>query len=502
MPNTPLSAEVSFAHAPYAEALVRHAEREPVSLLVPGHLADGEGAAKDLEKLLGKQTLGIDVTGLLSGIDLGPNSPRIKAEQLASEAWGARRTWFMTNGSSQGNKTAALAVGQLGRDIVLQRSAHSSIIDGVIAAGLRSSFVIPSIDMQNGIAHCVTAESVKQAITAHPGQVTAVYVVSPSYFGAVADIPAIADVVHAAGAALIVDCAWGAHFGFHPDLPASPVKQGADIVIMSTHKMATSLHQSAVIHLGDTALADELEPLLDRAYRMTASTSESSLLLASIDVARKELQHGGDRIKGSLDLVTEFREQVRTNRLCTLIDETFVNYPDIVAFDPLRIPLDVTATGMTGHDLRLRLAQEKAIWVEMSTQTTIVPLVGAGKRPKLDRLLDVITQLAGSRAEAATESAAIAAWNAALALPEPGIARKLPREAFFAKSELVAAEAAIGRISADSLAAYPPGIPNLLPGEEVTAETVRFLRAVAQTSTGYVRGAADPKVSQIRVVAD
>ncbi|QIK64039.1 aminotransferase class V-fold PLP-dependent enzyme [Leucobacter viscericola] len=502
MPNTPLSAEASSAHAPYAEALVRHAERQPISLLIPGHQSDGEGSAAGLQDLLGSQALGLDVTGLLSGIDLGANSPRVQAEKLAAEAWGARRTWFMTNGSSQGNKTAALAIGQLGRDIVLQRSAHSSIIDGVIAAGLRSSFVIPSIDLQNGIAHCVTAESVQQAITAHPGPVTAVYVVSPSYFGAVADIPAIADVVHAAGAALIVDCAWGAHFGFHPELPASPVQQGADIVIMSTHKMAASLHQSAVIHLGNTALADELEPLLDRAYRMTASTSESSLLLASIDVARKELQHGAERIETSLALVAEFRDQVRADNLCTLIDETFADYPDIVAFDPLRIPLDITATGMTGHDLRIRLAAEEGIWVEMSTQTTIVPLVGAGKRPQLDQLLGAIARIAVSREGAAAEADAPAAWDAALSLPEPGVARLLPREAFFAKSELVPASVAVGRISADSLAAYPPGIPNLLPGEEVTAETVAFLQAVAQTSTGYVRGAADPQVSQIRVVVE
>lgn len=499
MPNSILNAESTTpasTRAPYAEALVRHAARKPVSLLVPGHLAEGEGSAHGLQELLGQQTLGLDVTGLLSGIDLGPNSPRVQAEKLAAEAWGARKTWFMTNGSSQGNKTAAIAIGQLGRDIVLQRSAHSSIIDGVIAAGLRSSFVFPSVDMQHGIAHCVTAESVREAIEAHPGSVTAVYVVSPSYFGAVADIPAIAEVVHAAGAALIVDCAWGAHFGFHPGLPDSPVHQGADITIMSTHKMATSLHQSAVIHLGNTALADELEPLLDRAYRMTASTSESSLLMASIDVARKELQHGQERITGTLELVAEFREQVKERGLCTLIDETFANYPDIIGLDPLRVPLDVTATGFSGHDLRLRLAQEEGIWVEMSTQTTIVPLVGAGKRPPLDRLIDAIDRLAGSG------SGTPVTWDAALALPEPGTPRLLPREAFFAKSELVTADAAVGRVSADSLAAYPPGIPNLLPGEEVTAETVAFLQAVAQTSTGYVRGAADPAVSQIRVVAE
>src|SRR5699024_7147258 len=155
---------------------------------------------------------------------------------LAAEAWGARRTWFLTHASSQGNRMAALALAGLGRGIVAQRSPHSSFIDGIVPAGLHPPFVSQPVHPPTGIAPGVSPEALDRAIRSHTEPVTAVYLVPPSYFGAVADVEALAEVAHAAGAALIVDAAWGAHFGFHPDLPASPVTQGADIVIMSTHK--------------------------------------------------------------------------------------------------------------------------------------------------------------------------------------------------------------------------------------------------------------------------
>src|SRR5699024_4649120 len=241
-------------------------------------------------------------------------------------------------------------------------------------------------------------EALDRAIRSHTEPVTAVYLVTPSYFGAVADVEALAEVAHAAGAALIVDAAWGAHFGFHPDLPASPVTQGADIVIMRTHKLAGSRTQSAVLHLGDTELADRLEPALAQAFMMTASTSENAHLLASIDLARRALMTSGEAISESLDNIRCVRAQLEATERYHLLSSQSLGYADVV---------DITATGLDGHTVRKRLAEDFDIFPEMSTATTLVALIGIGKSPDIERLIDALETLrldTAAHAEAGTTS--------------------------------------------------------------------------------------------------
>lgn len=516
-PHRGLSPEQTAA--PYASALSLHAQRDTLSLLVPGHGAAGTGIAQGQADYFGERLLALDVPPLLEGIDLGPGSPKQRALELAAEAWGARRTWFLTNGSSQANRIAAIAARGLGDDVVMQRSAHSSFVDGILVAGLRPGFATPAIDRARGIHHGLTPDAVRAAIEAHPGAPRAVYIVSPSYFGAVADVAGIAEVVHAAGAALIVDGAWGAHFGFHPELPESPLRLGADLAIMSTHKLTGSLTQSAVLHLGETALADRLEPLVERAHAMTASTSESSLMMASIDLARRDLVSRSDDIDDSVRAVRQARQMFRADGRFPIISDGFGEYDDIVAVDPFRIPLDITATGLDGHAVRERLMREHGVLTEIATATAIVAVVGIGKSPELSPLLAALHEIAdaeGARGGDASsgdaergdagsgrrgDASATAHGPAALPpLPAAGPMRMRPREAYLGEVETVPWREAVGRVSVDSLAAYPPGIPNVLPGEEITVDVVDFLRAVAASPGGHVRGAADPLVGTMRVL--
>ncbi|MDN6135560.1 MAG: aminotransferase class V-fold PLP-dependent enzyme [Brevibacterium sp.] len=486
-------------HAPYADALQAAAERDSLFLSTPGHGGTATGISAGQAEYFGEHILSLDIPPLFDGIDLGVDTPKDEALQLAAEAWGARRTWFLTNGSSQGNRMAALAIGTLGTGVVTQRSAHSSFIDGIVLAGLNPGFVFPNVDEVNGIAHGVTPDSLRQAIASHPEKVTAVYLVTPSYFGAVADVRALAEVAHDAGAALIIDAAWGAHFGFHPDLPESPVTLGADIVIMSAHKLAGSFTQSALLHLGDTELADRLEPALARAFMMTASTSENAHLMASIDIARRDLVNSHDAISDSLENIRQIRARIEGSEHYHLLSGDFMNHPDVVDIDPFRLPIDITSTGLDGHAVRKRLTEDFDIFAEMATATTIVALIGVGKRPDLSRLFEALDQMRfesadPDRAEVVSAAAGIPS------LPSAGRLVALPRDAYFADSELVPAAEAIGRTSVSSLAAYPPGIPNVLPGEEITAETVEFLQAVAASPSGHVRGAADPRLSAFWVL--
>lgn len=500
----PSPAESAAQHsAPYAEALQRFAATSPMSLMVPGHGNDPAGGAQHISELFGPRVAELDAPLMLEGIDLGPDSPLVQAQRLAAEAWGARRTWFVTNGASQANRTAAIAVRGLGERVLIQRSSHSSFTDGMLLAGLVPAFVAPSIDERHGIAHGLTPASLDEALTAEARAdraVSSVYVVSPSYFGSVADVTGLAEVAHAHGAALIVDGAWGAHFGFHPELPESPARLGADLVVSSTHKLAGSLTQSAMLHLGEGALADRLEPLVERAYSMTSSTSASAVLMGSLDVARRALVTGTERIGRAVAAADELRDRVRQDQRFAIISDGFEAFADIVQSDALRVPIDVSGTGQSGHWVRGQMTKEHGIYLEMSTATSVVAVIGALGLPDVDRFISALSSVADEAA--ALRGDGPSELDSFPALPAPGELRMRPRDAYFGESEIVPAADAIGRVSADTLAAYPPGIPNLIPGEEITVETVEFLRAVAASPTGFVRGAVDSAVAGIRVVKE
>ncbi|PBC71196.1 arginine/lysine/ornithine decarboxylase [Streptomyces sp. TLI_235] len=488
----PALADPAQLRAPYAEAVRASADRDWLRLNVPGHAADPDRFA-GLAGHVGEDVLRRDLPPLLEGIDLGPDSPMEQALRLAADAWGARRTWFLTNGASQGNRIAALVAQALGRTLVVQRSVHSSVVDGLVLSGLGAAFVRPTVDGRTGIAHGVTAGDLAVALARHP-EVAAAYVVTPSYFGAVADVAALARVAHAAGVPLIVDEAWGSHFGFHPELPANALAHGADLVVSSTHKLGGALTQAAMLHLGEGPFADRLEPLVERVFHLTQSTSASALLLASLDEARRALVGGQRQIAESLAAADAVRAAVRAGGRFAVVSDGFARFRDIVAADPLRVAVDVRAGGITGHEARRRLMQEHGVLVEVATDAAVVAVVGAGAGPEAERFTAALHAL--------PVVPGVSADSLALELPAPGQVRMTPREAFLASGRLVPAARAVGRVSADTLSAYPPGIPNVLPGEEITAELVDFLQRVAAAPTGHVRGAADPAVATLRVVAD
>lgn len=485
---------------PYADALARYAARDTVRLNVPGHSADPEATPR-LADYFGDHILQKDVPPLLAGLDKGAGNPLAASLRLAAEAWGARRTWFLTNGASQANRIAALALGAF-RDadapVVAQRSAHSSFSDGIILGGLSPRFVAPSIDGWFGINHGVSPAALGAALAAlgEHERPKGVYLISPSYFGAVADVAALAEIAHEAGAPLVVDAAWGAHFGFHEDLPENPLRLGADLVVSSTHKLGGSLTQSAMLHLGHGPFADELEPLVERAFKLAQSTSESSLLLASLDVARAELQDGRDRIDAAIAAADELRDRIRRGGRFRIVSDTFDRFDDIVATDPLRVSIDVASGGVHGPTARELLMERDGIYLEIATETCVVAVVAPGVVPDVARVVDALHAL-----PADTDAAAdVTAVGAVGALPAPGQLAMLPRDAFFRPAEAVPIDEAVGRVSADALAAYPPGIPNVLPGEVITGELVQFLRHVAATPGGYVRGAVDPTLATLSVV--
>jgi lysine decarboxylase len=288
--------------APYLDAVVAYGFRGPGRFHVPGHKG-GPGADPGLRHALGDDALMLDVPQDIRGIDVGPApTPYQRAELLAAQAYGARQTWFLTNGATQGNHALALALAPPGSIVVAQRNAHASLVDGLVLSGGSPHFVAPAYDAELGMAHGVPPAALADAIAAAQARATAegarpvraAFITSPTYYGMVADVAGCAEVAHAAGVALIVDQAWGPHFGFHPDLPRGALQLGADAVLTSTHKIVGSLTQSAMLHVGHTDRVDAAR--ISRAMRLMRSTSPSSLLLASLDAARRQLAVHGEAL--------------------------------------------------------------------------------------------------------------------------------------------------------------------------------------------------------------
>ncbi|HET8975788.1 MAG TPA: amino acid decarboxylase, partial [Solirubrobacterales bacterium] len=280
---------------PYLDAVAAYVARDPGRLHVPGH--KGTGADRELAEVFGAAAVLHDLPAGIEGIDVAPPEPTPfqRAQDLAAAAWGAHRSWFLLNGASGGNHAICLMLAHALRKtdegpphrglVVVQRNVHSSTIDGLVLSGLRPHFVAPEIDSELGIAHCVTPEALKRTLEAVP-TARAALVVSPTYFGAVARVAELAEVAHARGIPLVVDEAWGAHLYFHDDLPAGALRNGADIVLSSTHKIVGSLTQSAILHLGSPERVDE--NLLDRSVTLIETTSPSALLGSSLDAARRQ----------------------------------------------------------------------------------------------------------------------------------------------------------------------------------------------------------------------
>src|SRR5215210_572404 len=484
------------SEAPYLDALRAYAERDPGRFHVPGHKG-GQGADAGLAEAIGERALALDIPALVEGIDVGPPDPTPfeRAQELAAGAWGARRSWFLMNGASQANHVAMLALAHGGGEVVVQRNAHSSTIDALVLSGLRPVFVAPELDPELGIAHCLTPDSLDGALQAAPAAVGA-SVVSPTYFGAVADVAGLAEVAHAHGVPLIVDEAWGAHFPFHQALPAHALSLGADLAVSSVHKIVGSLTQSAIVHLGDGGHLDE--HVVDRCVTLMETTSPSALLGASLDAARRQASVQGRELLGETITALEVvREAIRGINGLDVIDERLRGAPGVFDYDPLRLVVDVRGTGADGYELERLLRRRDDVNMELAGENVLVGVFGMGEhaadqgRRLVEALRHVVSELPADAAGAHDEFAPPPPW---------GELAMTPREAFFGPQEVVPAREAVRRVAAESLAAYPPGIPNVLPGERLSSETLDYVQR-ALDHGGSLRGASDRKLRTVRVVA-
>jgi lysine decarboxylase len=479
--------------APYLDAVVAYGFRGSTRFHVPGHKA-GVGADLGVRTAIGWQTLKLDIPQDIHGVDLGPNpTPFQRAEELAAEAFGAARSWFLTNGASQGNHALCLALAPLGAPVVAQRNAHASVIDGLVLSGGLPTWVAPEYEPELGMAHGVTPESLERALAATPGA-RAAFMVSPTYYGMAADVAGCAEVAHAAGVPLVVDQAWGPHFGFHRDLPPSALSQGADAMLTSVHKIAGSLTQSALLHVSGSGRIDPDK--VARTLRLMRSTSPSSLLMLSLDGARRQLVlHGEALLANTIAASRRTAAAIEAIPGCRVVGDEQIGRPGVAHRDPLRLVIDVRGTGATGYEVAAALRSSFDTQVELATQATIVLVLGLDEQPReLERFVFDLTGVV-ERMERPGETEEVT-LSAGTFDTEVVCA---PREAFLGEADVTAVDAAVGEISAEAIAGYPPGIPVLLPGERITDEVVGYLREL-KSAGARLHGASDPEFRTICVL--
>jgi arginine decarboxylase len=460
----------------------------------PGHKG-GQAASPTLLKAWGDVVWRSDLPEL-PGLDnlQAPTGIIHTAQQLAAHTFGAEETWFLVNGSTVGIMAAICAVCKPGERILIPRNIHRSIMAGIIHAGAIPVLIAPEYDRDLDIAHGITSSLVKTALDRHP-DIRAVLVVAPTYYGTCGDIAALAAIVHSYHLPLLVDEAHGAHLGFDDRLPPSALSQGADLVVQSTHKLLGALTQSAMLHLRGTRIDRER---VSQCLQLFHTSSPNYLLLASLDGARQQMEDSGRELMArTVDLAqTARREIARIEGLGVF--ELEQPQAGCRYLDPTRLTVTVTGLNLTGFDADRILSEELGVVAELPSLRHLTFIISIGNtETDIDRLVQGLRILARShRHSQPLELIASPPMSEAITTTQIS-----PRDAFFSPHIAIEMEAAVGRISAELICPYPPGIPLLIPGETIDRQAIDYLYHI-QAAGGEITGASDPSLATLKIVGD
>ncbi|MCI2048537.1 MAG: aminotransferase class I/II-fold pyridoxal phosphate-dependent enzyme [Lachnospiraceae bacterium] len=423
------------------------------------------------------------------------------AMERTAALYGAAHTWYLVNGSTVGNLAAIRAAAPHGSEVIVARNCHKSVYHAIELGGLRAHYLVPDTDAAFGIYGSVPPEKVREQLVKHPDS-RAVILTSPTYEGVVSDIASIAEICHAAGVPLIVDEAHGAHLGLpcaeKYGFPKGAVMGGADLVIQSAHKVLPSFTQTAWLHQnGSLVRPDEVE----RQLEIFETTSPSYPMLVSLDFCTTLMrEHGDERMAGWQRMLEDFDtaaaglHNLRT--LCHGSDRTGKGgtgaHPSFFAHDPGKIVVNAAGAGMTGRELADVLREKYAFETEMSCGMNMLAMTSSADDPaQIARFAKALLEI-----DAACEKPALR--TEAAILPPPGWAAFTIAEALERPSGMVPEERAAGRVLAEYIWAYPPGVPLGAPGEIVTPELLHTIRMLLESGTrvyhrgsGYPAGAID-----------
>ncbi|AQR77265.1 aminotransferase class I/II-fold pyridoxal phosphate-dependent enzyme [Paenibacillus larvae] len=478
---------------PLFSALKRHAEKRPIQFHIPGHKT-GVGMDPEFRAFMGKQALSIDLINIAPLDDLHQPSGVIEeAQKLAADAFGADHTYFSVQGTSGAIMTMIMSVCNEGDKIIVPRNVHKSIMAAIIFAGVKPIFIQPVRDENLGIDHGITTRSLKRALEKHP-DAKAVLVINPTYYGVVTHLEEIVELVHSYDIPVLVDEAHGVLIHFHDQLPMSAMQAGADMAATSVHKLGGSLTQSSVLNVqGPRVNHKRIQTIMS----MLTTTSTSYILLASLDTARRQLAlHGHNLAERTTKLAQKARQAINEIPGLYCFGEEILGSEATFYYDPTKVTIHVRHLGLTGYDVENWLRDHYNIEVELSDMYNILCLITPGDTDEnIDILLKALTELAESYYKKNTANELI------IKIPEIPQLSLTPRNAFYGDTEIVPFKESAGRIIAEFIYVYPPGIPILLPGEVISQENIDYITEHVDVGLP-VKGPEDRSCRNVKVIVE
>lgn len=454
---------------PLLAGLLNHAEERYLSYHTPGH-KQGQGALAEWRQLLGDEVFQLDLTEL-PGLDNlhDPQGIIRQAQDTAANFFGSQETFFLVNGTTAGILAVLLAKSRPGSKVVLPRASHQAVIHGVILSGAHPVYLPVRSHTRLGLPGHITAKDLDASLAALD-QSALIVLLHPSYYGLAGELPQQVLTAHRHNCVVLVDEAHGAHFCLGPLFPIPALQAGADFVAQGAHKVLGSFTQTAFLHCQGENNMDRIQDAL----RIVQSSSPSYLLMASLDVARYQCQMEIEGWETAARIGEKLRLDISRIPGVSALGEELLEVPGVVDYDPTRLVINIRELGITGFEAAEWLRRERRILVEMADLQNLVLILGpASSEKEAEFLLEGLDSMAAACSTRNSTDRCL--FPDPLQLPIPPQVMT-PRDAFFAPCSLVPWESACGKIAAEVIAPYPPGVPVICPGERIQEEVLDFLQ--------------------------
>jgi arginine decarboxylase len=472
------------AHTPFYDQLKNYVWMAKDQWHTPGHSSGeslrGSPWVNDFYEFMGEHVFDADLSVSVPMLDslMEPKAVIAEAQAKAGKAFGAKRTFFATNGTSTANKVIFQTLIAPGEKLILDRNCHKSVHHGVVLSGARPVYVDAALNRKYGLYGPVPKTALLNAIKKNP-DAQALIITSCTYDGLRYDLPPIVEAAHAKGIKVIIDEAWYGFARFHPAFRPTALEAGADYATQSTHKVLSAFSQASMIHVNDP---DFREHLFRENFNMHTSTSPQYALIASLDISRKQaVMEGYKLLTRTLDLAKEIRQLINSTKVFRVLELEDLLPAEVrndgIRLDPTKVTIDISGCGYTVEDLQKVLFERYNVQVEKSTFNTLTLLLTIGTtRSKVSRLYDALMRIAreGRPPRRLVQTPDIPAFTQL---------KFLPRDAYYCGGELLAVfdekervnRSLGGRICADQIVPYPPGIPVLVPGQLITSAIAGYL---------------------------
>ncbi len=463
------------SETPLLDALLKWKQMNPLSFHVPGH-KNGKFFSNQAIQLYEK-ILAIDATEITDLDDLHePEGAILQAQRLAAQWYGSKESFFLVGGSTAGNLAMILATCKEQEIVFVQRNSHKSIMHGLELANAKPVFLTPIVDDSTNAAACVSIETVKAAYAAYP-DVKAIILTNPNYYGMTADLKPIIAFAQEHGMTVLIDEAHGAHFGIGKPFPDSAVSKGADVVVQSAHKTLPAMTMGSFLHV------NERYPHLDKLktfLAMLQSSSPSYPIMASLDAARHYVSQLEKKdIQAILESIGQFLQSLQAIEHIRAVHSELPNYEQ----DPLKVIVQ-SKVGISGFELQKQL-ERQAVFTELADENNVLFVMPLAPFAAIDETVERMEKAFAENGNEPPRTGRIEPF--AYESPFSTLALSY-KEMANASKRYAALDEAIGKIAAEAVVPYPPGIPLVMKGEMLSLQHVDALKRFAENKARFQGG--------------